>query len=89
MSVGGRLIEIVPHILRDADNPDYRRDVIRLWCVDRNGDELIVYCEPTADLPALGDEIWWQGRAIMFDRDRKKLTRVSYSHVPFSLAPSA
>jgi hypothetical protein len=81
MSVGGRLIEIAPHILRDG--PDYRKDVIRLWVVDRNGDETIVYAEPTSPrLPVLGEEIWWHGRTIFFDGDSQQLIRVGYSHSP-------
>lgn len=82
MSVGGRLIEIAPHILRDEDDPAYSRDVIRLWCVDRDGTEVAVYCEPTPDLPTLGENIWWQGGKIMFDRDRKALKKVGFSFDP-------
>jgi hypothetical protein len=80
VSVGGRLAEITPHVLRDADNPSFRRDVIRLWCIDRNGDETIVYCEPTNDLPVVGEQIWWQADHIMFNHDRKRLNKVGYSH---------
>jgi hypothetical protein len=80
MSVGGRLIEVAPHVLRDADDPSFRRDVIRLWCVDSYGSEIVVYAEPTAELPRVGEEIWWQSGHIMFDRDRKRLTKVGYSH---------
>ena len=79
MSVGGRLIEIAPHVLRDPDDPSFRKDVIRLWVVGQAGTETVVYCEPDLILPVIGDEIWWQGRTIYFDGDRKKLTKVGYS----------
>lgn len=79
MSVGGRLIEIVPHTLTDKDNPTFRREVLRLWVVDRTGDESVVYAVPQTDLPVIGDEVWWSGGKIYFDGDRKHLVKVGYS----------
>lgn len=80
MSVGGRLIEILPMRL-----PESGRDVLRLWVVATNAggpgvhDEICVYAEPQDNLPKLGDEVWWQGRLIYFDGDRQHLARVGYS----------
>ena len=42
--VGGSVIEVWP-----MRHPETGRDVIRLWCVDRNGDECCVYAEPYTD----------------------------------------
>ncbi|WP_107351958.1 hypothetical protein [Methylobacterium sp. Leaf361] len=80
MSVGGRLIEILPMRL-----PDSGTDVLRLWVVAKNAggpgvhDEICVYAEPQENLPKLGDEVWWQGRRIYFDGDRQHLVRIGYS----------
>ena len=79
MTVGGRIIEIKPVTQRSAENPDFRRAAIRLWCVARNGDEMVVYAKPQDDLPKIGDEIWWQGRRIYYDNDRKYLHKLGYS----------
>lgn len=79
MSVGGRLIEVLPVRLESG------RDVVRLWVVDRAhgspgmNDETCVYAEPQDSMPAIGDEIWWQSGQIMFDADRQKLRKVGYS----------
>lgn len=73
MSVGGRLIEILPMRLENGT------DVLRLWVVatDVGGpgvhDELCVYAEPQVLLPKIGDEVWWQGRWIYFDGDLQHL----------------
>lgn len=74
--VGGRLIEIAPDRLVDNGQA-----VMRLWCMDRNGDECCVYSEPfePKDGPQLGEEIWWQSGQIMFDKDRKRLRKIGYS----------
>ena len=58
------------------------RQKVRLWCVDRHGDELCVYVEPFEDGPGLGDEIWWQCGRVMFDRDRRTLRKIGYSFRP-------
>lgn len=79
MSVGGRVVEIGPHVLRDADNSGYHRNVIRLWIVD-GADETIVYAEPNVEMPRLGENVWWQSGKIMFDQDRQHLVKVGYSH---------
>lgn len=83
MAVGGRLIEIATHILRDVDSPEYRRDVIRLWVIDRDGDETIAYAEPAEEMPRLGENIWWQAGKIFFDSDRKYLVKIANSHRVF------
>jgi hypothetical protein len=79
MSVGGRLIEILPMRLEDG------RDVLRLWVVDCPhgapgfNDETCVYVEPQESLPAIGDQVWWQAGRIYFDGDRQHLVKVGYS----------
>ena len=80
MSVGGRIIEIGPHVLRDADNPEFHRDVIRLWVVDRGGAEIIIYAEPAKELPRLGEEIWWSSGKVFFANDHCQLKKVAWSH---------
>ena len=82
MSVGGRIIEIGPHVLRDMDNAEFHRDVIRIWVVDRNGAESVVYAEPAPELPRIGEEIWWQAGTIYFAGDHCKLKKVGYSTDP-------
>ena len=82
MSVGGRLIEMRPYTLRDPDKPEFSRDVMRLWVVDRDGTETIVYARIQDDLPLLGDNIWWQGQKIYFDGDRKHMEKIGFSRSP-------
>ena len=82
MSVGGKIIEIGPHVLRDADNPAYRRDVIRLWVIDRHGTESVVYAEPATELPRVGEEVWWSSGKIWFANDHCHLKKVGYSTDP-------
>jgi hypothetical protein len=82
MSVGGRLLEIKSHVLLDADDPKFRRDVLRLWVIDRSNFETIVYAEPVesgAPLPHHAEEIWWGSGKIYFDGDKKHLVKVGYS----------
>ena len=79
MSVGGRIIEMRRVTQRDADNPDFARDAWRIWVVDRNGVETIVFAKPQDDMPKLGDEIWWQSRRIFFDGDKKFMHKLGYS----------
>ena len=80
MSIGGRIIEIrrmtVP---QDSGAP---ADVVRLWCVDRDGNEICVYAEPQDDMPALGDNVWWHGGKIYFDGERRHLHKLGYSFGP-------
>ncbi len=59
------------------------RDVVRLWCVDKM-DECAVYADPaSADgVPKVGDRIWWQGRDIYFDGDRKTARKIGFSFDP-------
>jgi len=79
MSVGGRLIEVLPMRLEDGTS------VVRLWVVDRShgspgmGDETCVYAEPQESMPAIGDEIWWQSGRVMFDGDRQTMRKVGNS----------
>ena len=82
MSVGGRIIEIRPFTQTDVDDPKWRREVIRIWVVARNGDEAIVYAEPASVLPKLGDDIWWQSKKIFFNYNNNFLKKIGYSHTP-------
>jgi hypothetical protein len=81
VSVGGRLIEIRP--MSVATDRGARRQVVRLWAVDRDGNETCVYAEPTSGpMPGLGEEIWWQSGKIYFDRERQHLVKVGASFTP-------
>ncbi len=71
MSVGGRIIQI----------DKAREGVSRLWVVD-GMDETCVHVETEAEMPALGENVWWQGGQVMWDQDRRKLRKVGYSHQP-------
>lgn len=72
MSVGGWIIEIRPMAILGSE-------VVRLWTVDRNGDETCVYVLPAPVMPVLQQEIWWQGGKVYFDRDTKHLAKVGNS----------
>lgn len=82
--VGGTVLEV-----RREQQPETGRDVVRLWCIDaRHGhDECAVWTELADDLPAVGDEIWWQSGKIMWSsptrgfRDRI-IPKVGYSFRP-------
>jgi hypothetical protein len=72
--IGGKVIDVARRIDRTA-----------LWCLDhRTGDECHVYISPTDDVPALGDDVWWQaGKVYWTPADRRftdrPLTKVSYA----------
>lgn len=71
--IGGRIIEVI-----------YVDASIRLWCVDRNGDESTVHIAMTADVPAVGDDVWWQSDKVYWTpTDRrfvdKPLCKIGYS----------
>lgn len=72
MMVGGWLIQI----------KETRPGVTQLWCADRNGDELAVDVETASAMPLLGDEVWWQSGWVYWDRDRRKLRKISNSYDP-------
>lgn len=76
--VGGHIIDNVPHYLAPPDRGGCRR----LWCMDRNGDECIVYAETAADVLECGEEIWWQAGTILARGDTLKLGKIGYSHRP-------
>ena len=82
MSVGGRILEIKPHILRDQDDEFYKKNVLRIWVIDStySNDETFIYAEPQKILPKIGENIWWQGKKIFFDNDKQHLTKIGYSH---------
>lgn len=71
--VGGKIIEIRHD----------RADKVRLWCMDRDGDECAVYVKPGADgLPNLGDEIWWQSGKVYFNKDKSSAQKLGFSFDP-------
>jgi hypothetical protein len=77
----GFLLEIKPFILTDLDDSRFRREVLKLWVIDRNStDETIIYAELQEDQPKVGERIWWQEEGkIYFDNDTKFLVKVGYS----------
>ena len=76
VSVGGYIIEIVRMtVASDYGTP---REVMRIWVVDKY-DETCVYAEPAEVMPRVGEQCWWQGSKIYFDRDRRFLKKVGYS----------
>jgi hypothetical protein len=96
--VGGRIIDITRHLIRDEDNPAYRRKVFRVWCMDtRSNDECCINVEPfgLGHGPAIGDSIWWQGRKAFWTPAGNKavglgqgtswdivIDRIGYSYSP-------
>lgn len=75
--VGGKIIEV------NLDNHG-----LRLWCMEQqSGDELAIYVKPKQNVPAPGDDVWWQGRTAFWStRSRsfvdKPLERIGYSFDP-------
>lgn len=74
--VGGKVIEVLR-----------KGEATRLWCVDSYGDETAIHVKTVEELPAPGDDVWWQGRgAYWTPRDRRfrdrELERVGYSFDP-------
>ena len=78
MMVGGKIIEIRPE-----------GEKLRLWVMDhRSTDECAIYIETQAEMPQLGDDIWWQSRfAYWTPADRRftdrPIPRVGYSFEPY------
>ena len=84
--VGGSVIEVRPMKAHGSG-----RDVIRLWCLDAtNGgrDECAVYTAPADKLPAVGDQVWWQGGFIYWTpagrHEERKLPKIGNSFDPRS-----
>lgn len=77
--VGGTLIDVMPTTCEGIP-------VVRLWAVQKL-DELAVHVEPSDELPAVGDEIWWQDHTVFWTpadkrfRDRP-LRKIGYSFDP-------
>lgn len=73
--VGGTLIEV----------SEIEPGVTRLWCIGtgcEQWDELAVNVATELKMPAPGDQIWWQGRIVFWDQDRRRLRRIGYSYDP-------
>ena len=71
-----KVIEVRPMRLLES-----RREVIRLWCAARNGDEFCVYAEPYTEGngPKLYDPIWWLGSWIRFGSDNRQVCKIGKS----------
>jgi hypothetical protein len=82
MSIGGWIIEALPYKLSTEGGRACK--VIRLWCMDRDGNEVAVYAKPYAEGegPKVGDEIWWHGCWIHWDHDKRKVMKIGYSFKP-------
>lgn len=79
MSVGGRIIQI----------REVRPGVSALWVLDvQKGyeTETCVHVETETEMPALGENVWWQSGKVMWDRDRRTLRKVGFSHSPHECA---
>lgn len=70
--VGGKLIEVA----------EIQPGVTRLWCVGRDMDECAVNVETEAEMPAVGDEVWWQAGKVYWDNDRRELRKIGNSYTP-------
>jgi len=68
--VGGWIIQIA----------QIKPGVTELWCVDRRGDETAVKVKTQADMPSVGDEVWWQSGKVYFDNDRRQLIKIANSY---------
>ena len=82
MSVGGRIIDT---IAIDVS----RGTRISIWTMDRGGNEcqISVLVPKGAECPAIGDQIWWQGRKAFWTSadsrfEDRELERIGYSHPP-------
>ncbi len=76
--IGGKVIEVRSE-----------GDKTRLWCIDSGGqDELAVYVKTTAELPACGDDIWWQGREVMWTPADRRFTDKHLERIGYSFDPS-
>lgn len=78
MCVGGRIIEIADGFVNQAN----LKRVVRIWVMDRNGDECCVYAEEAAVMPLLGDQVWWQSNKVYFMGDTAFLKKVGASFAP-------
>lgn len=77
MSVGGKIIEIATVRLPEVG------DAVRLWCFDAAcGEEVAVHVAPFSEGPVVGDEVWWQSGRVLFDGDRRWLTKIGNSFDP-------
>lgn len=73
--VGGTLIEVA----------EVEPGITRLWCVGsgcEQWDELAVNVVTEPEMPAVGEQVWWQGRIVFWDQDRRRLKRIGYSYDP-------
>jgi hypothetical protein len=58
--VGGAVIEVRQELVSG-------RPAVRIWCVDRNGDEAAIYVAmPEGGKAQVFDQVWWQGRTAFW-----------------------
>jgi hypothetical protein len=55
---------------------------MRIWCIDRHGDETAVYAEMAAECLDIGEQIWWQSGKIYARDDKVTFHKVGYSSDP-------
>lgn len=68
--VGGYVIEV----------KSVGEDHVQIWVMDEDADECAVLVEDEFILPELGDNVWWQGKIVLFDNDTRRLRMV---HGPY------
>lgn len=91
--VGGKVIEVAPMRVFAGEYPGKLQNVLRIWCVDNtySNDELAIYVEDMRDVPAPGDDVWWQGRTAYWSGKSRSfvdrpMKRVGYSFDPRRIA---
>lgn len=88
MMVGGTVIEVLPMTIRAGYYPGKMVDVVRIWCLDRNGDERAVYVKSNAKVET-GDSVWWQGGTAFWTPKDRSMIDVPLEKVAFSFDPRA
>ncbi len=80
MSVGGQIVSNERYWMPiEGQHP---KATMRLWVIDRHGNECAVYAEPAAECLAIGEEIWWQSGKIYARDDKLTFHKIGYSFDP-------
>lgn len=88
MMVGGTVIEVRPMTIKAGHYPGKMIDVVRIWCLDRNGDERAVYAKRYVDCKVEpGDSVWWQGGKVFWTPKDRSVIDVPLEKVAFSFDP--
>ena len=75
MSVGGHIISMRQVTATET----------AIWVCDacpHGSTETCVHVETEADMPPIGENVWWQGGMVMWDGDKRTLRKIGYSHDP-------